>query len=114
MEVGDFVILLVLVVSFVVTIVIDIIIITLKPSEELPKKIQQSKLKTVKVSDFVILVVIAVTAIIFITLEPSMEHPKAVIWEFLERFQSDDNDSKDNKRDNKDNNTSWYYYKISP
>ena len=82
------------------------------------EKIQQSKLKTVEVSDFVILVVslvvIAVTAIIFITLEPSMEHPKAVIWEFLERFQSDDNDSKDNKRDNKDNNTSWYYYKISP
>ena len=67
-------------------------------------------MKTVEVRDFVILVVIAVTANIVITLEPSREHPKAVIWEFLGKFESYNNDSKDNN----DNNTKWYYFKNFP
>ena len=54
-----------------------------------------------EVNNFVILVVsfvvIAVTAIIVITLEPSKEYPKANIWDFLGRFQSDENGSKTTK-----------------
>ncbi len=54
----------VVVIIFVIVAVTFIIVITLKPSQELPKKFQLSKFKTVEANVFVLVVIIVVTLVV--------------------------------------------------
>ena len=74
MEASVFVVVAIIVDTLVVIVVVVtfIIVITLEPSQELPKKFQPSKLKTVEASVFVVVVIIVVTLVLIVHLLPDV------------------------------------------
>ena len=85
-----YVVLVIIVVTLVVIVVVTFnIVITLEPSQELPKKFQLSKLKTVEANVFVVVVVIIVVTLVVIVVVVLV-----YIGYFLHPFQSTQHDQK--------------------